>query len=117
MRLGRLRSQSRVTTRPCRPSAGIPPHSSGVACANKGSCACLQVLHEPEAEPPAKKFKQAAAQPKRKAPAKENAKPAAGTKRMEVEHKVGTCITAIPRLRCHVVKILLGAAAAANGLV
>lgn len=50
-----------------------------------------QVLHEPDVEPdvepPAKKLKQAAAQPKRKAPANENAMPAAGIKRKEVERK------------------------------
>ena len=52
-----------------------------------------QVLHEPKvAEPPAKKLKQAAAQPKRKVPAKENAKPPAGTKRKEVECEVGTLL-------------------------
>ncbi len=68
------------------------------------------MLHEPEVEPdvepPAKKLKQAAAQPKRKAPANENARPAAGTKRKEVERKVGTCTSTVARLSCRVLRAL-----------
>ena len=81
----------------------------------------LQVLHEPEvvpeAEPPAERLKQAAVQLKRKAPAEENAKPAAGTKRKKVEREVGICCTTEAGLRCHVVTGLPGAVFAANELL
>ena len=103
--------QRRVTTRLCLPSAGIPPHPCGVPCADRQVSMCLlQVLHEP----PAKKLKQAAAQPERAAPAQQTAKPAAGTRRKEEERRVRTCITTTARLGCHVVSVLLGAASAAS---